>query len=127
MPTLPIAVETCQFQDTAHGGVCTIKSGLSQYTTINGKKVCLQGLVVTVVGGTIPGPQVDPVDITFDLPPMIAPLQIKGTKIEGKIPLALGEVSSGLETGKYTVGQSVQTLPITLTLVDAGQQFVKAQ
>ena len=121
MPTTPIAIETCTIVDSAHGGTCIIKSGLSQNVKVCEGKVCLDGLVVTVAGGTIPGPQVAPVDVTINA------AIIQGTTVEGKCPLALGEVSSGLEQGQYQDGPSTQTLPIVLTIADAGQTFVKAQ
>ena len=121
MATTLIAVEGCTITDINHGGTCVIKSGLSTYETINGKKVCLDGLVVTVSGGTIPGPQVAPVDVTINAQ------IIQFSPFGGKCPLAVNEVSGGTEIGEYTVGQSTVPAPIVLQITDAGQQFVKAQ
>ena len=116
-----IAANGCQFTDSVHGGQCIIKSGLSKYTKVCGKEVCLNGLVVTVSGGTIPGPQVSPIDITMNAQ------IIQHTTYEGEHPLALNEVSSGQDTAKYQVGDKVVELPVTIQITDAGQQFVKAQ
>lgn len=121
MPKVLIAVEGCTFTDTVHGGQCVIKSGLSPYSTVNGSKVCLDGLVVTVAGGTVPGTQIDPVDVTLNAQ------IIQGSKIDGKLPLALNEISSGQETGKYQVGDDVVTAPIIIQITDAGQLYTKAQ
>ena len=114
-----VALEDCQIQDTIHKGKCTIKSGLSVNTKVDGKKVCLDGLKVLVSGGTVPGPQVEPVEVTIDA------ALIDGVKIDGKLPLAAGEVSSGSETAQYTVGQSVVTAPVVLTISNAGQNDVQ--
>lgn len=121
MATALIAVEGCTITDLNHGGTCVIKSGLSPYTKINGSKVCLDGLVVTVAGGTIPGNQIDPVDVTLNAQ------IIQYSKIDGKLPLAKGEQSSGQEMGKYQVGDNVVTAPIIVQITDAGQLYVKAQ
>lgn len=114
-----VALENCQIQDTIHQGTCTIQSGLSEFTKIDGKKVCLDGLKVLVSGGTVPGPQVAPVVVTINA------ALIAGVKIDGKLPLAAGEVSSGSETAQYTVGQSVVTAPVVLTISNAGQNDIQ--
>lgn len=116
-----IAVNGCQFVDSVHGGQCIIKSGLSKYTKVCGKEVCLNGLVVTVAGGTIPGPQVAPIDITVNAQ------IIQHTTYEGEHPLALNEISSGQDMAEYQVGDKTVKAPVTIQIVDAGQQFVKAQ
>ena len=121
MATALIAIEGCTITDINHGGQCTIKSGLSEYDKVCDGKVCLDGLVVTVSGGTIPGAQVSPVDVTINAQ------IIQNTAVEGKCPLAINEVSSGSETGQYQVGDDTVTQPIVLQITDAGQQFVKAQ
>lgn len=115
-----VAIDGCTIEDTAHKGTCTIQSGLSEHTTIDGKKICLDGLKVVVSGGTVPGPQVAPVTVT------ISANLIKGAKFDGKLPLAVGEVSSGEETADYTVGQSTKTESVVLTITDAGQRDVSA-
>lgn len=114
-----VALETCQIQDTLHQGTCQIQSGLSVNTKVDGKKVCLDGLKVLVSGGTVPGPQVAPVVVTINA------ALIGGAKIDDKLPLAGGEVSSGSETAQYTVGQSVVTAPVVLTISNAGQNDVQ--
>lgn len=114
-----VALENCQIQDTVHQGTCEIQSGLSPFTTMDGKKVCLDGLKVLVSGGTVPGPQVAPVVVTINA------AMITGTKVDDKLPLAGGEVSSGSETAQYTVGQSVVTAPVVLTISDAGQNDIQ--
>lgn len=113
-----VALENCQIQDTLHQGTCQIQSGLS-VTKVDGKKVCLDGLKVLVSGGTVPGPQVEPVVVTINA------ALISGVKIDEKLPLAGGEVSSGSETAQYTVGQSVVTAPVVLTISNAGQNDVQ--
>lgn len=115
-----IAVQDCTITDTIHQGQCQILSGLSAGTKIDNKFICLDGLKVLVSGGTIPGPQIAPITVTINA------MQIIGTKIEGKLPLAMGEVSSGSETGSYQVGNVTQTLPIILTITNAGQSGVNA-
>ncbi len=115
-----VAVEGCKIEDTVHKGTCTIQSGLSVNTKIDGKKICLDGLKVLVSGGTVPGPQVAPITVTIN-----ANL-IKGAKFDGTLPLAVGEVSSGSEMADYTVGQSTVTSPVVLTITDAGQSDVEA-
>lgn len=115
-----VALENCTITDTIHQGICTIKSGLSEHTGIDGKKICLDGLEVIVSGGTVPGPQVAPVTVTINA------AVIKNTKFENKIPLAIGDVSSGEETGEYTQGLSKVTAPIVLCITDAGQGDVQA-
>lgn len=112
------AVENCVIEDTAHKGQCVIASGLSVNETIDGKKVCLDGLVVTVSGGTIPGPQISPVNVTINAK------IIKGVTVGGKLPLAVNEVSSGDEIGQYQVGENVVSAPIVLTITNAGQNYV---
>ena len=114
-----VALENCQIQDTLHKGTCQIQSGLSVNTKVDGKKVCLDGLKVLVSGGTVPGPQVEPVVVTINA------AIISGVKIENKLPLAGGEVSSGDETAEYTVGQEVVTAPVVLTISKAGQNDVQ--
>ena len=114
-----VALENCQIQDTIHQGTCTIQSGLSEFTKIDGKKVCLDGLKVLVSGGTVPGPQVAPVVVTINA------AMITGTKVDDKVPLAVGDVSSGTETAQYTVGQSVVTAPVVLTIINAGQNDIQ--
>lgn len=114
-----VAVESCQFVDTTHGGQCEIVDGLSTNEKIDGKKICLDGLKVLVSGGTIPGPQVEPVTVTINAN------IISGVKYGGKLPLAINEVSSGDEMGTYTVGQSTVSAPIVLQIVDAGQTDVQ--
>jgi hypothetical protein len=114
-----VALENCQIQDTLHQGTCVIQSGLSDFSKIDNKKVCLDGLKVLVSGGTVPGPQVAPVVVTINA------ALIPGVKIDGKSPLAAGEVSSGSETAQYTVGQSVVTAPVVLTIINAGQNDIQ--
>lgn len=114
-----VALENCTIVDTLHQGTCTIQSGLSENTKCDEQKVCLDGLKVVVSGGTVPGAQVDPVVVTINA------AIIGGTKIEGKLPLAAGEVSSGEETAQYVVGEEVVTLPVVLTISDAGQNDIQ--
>lgn len=114
-----VAVEGCTIVDTLHQGQCTIKSGLSENVKVAGSKVLLDGVVITVSGGTIPGPQTAPVDVTLNAQ------QIKKLQFEGKCPIGIGEQSSGSEMGSYQVGQSTQSLPIVLMIADAGQTAVK--
>ena len=114
-----IVVNGCTITDTTHQGTCTIKSGLSQKVKVTDKEVLLDGVVITVAGGTVPGAQIAPVDVTLNAQ------IIQKLKFEGKCPIALNEVSSGTETGKYQVGDTVQTLPIILQITDAGQTKVK--
>lgn len=114
-----VALENCQIQDTIHQGQCTIQSGLSPFSTMDGKKVCLDGLKVLVSGGTVPGPQVAPVVVTINA------AMITGTKVDDKVPLAVGDVSSGTETAQYQVGQSVVTAPVVLTISNAGQTDIQ--
>jgi hypothetical protein len=114
-----IAVEGCTIQDVAHQGVCEIKSGLSEKVTVAGKAVLLDGVVITVSGGTVPGAQVEPVDVTLNAQ------IIQKLKFEGKCPIALNEVSSGNEQGKYSTSSGTVTLPIVLKIIDAGQDKVK--
>lgn len=115
-----IAVDGCTIQDTAHQGQCTIKSGLSTKTKVNGKAVCLDGLEVIVAGGTVPGAQVAPVTVTINAK------MIANTKFDGKVPLAVGDMSDGSATGKYQVGNSVTEAPILLVIADAGNTLVQA-
>lgn len=115
-----VAVQGCTILDTTHQGTCTIISGLSTGTKIDGQAVCLDGLQVMVAGGTIPGAQTAPVVVTINA------MQIVGTKIDGKAPLAVGEVSSGTEMGSYVVGNSTVSAPIILQIADAGQVAVQA-
>lgn len=115
-----VAVDGCTIQDAVHQGQCTILSGLSTNTKIDGKAICLDGLKVQVAGGSVPGTQLEPITVTINA------MQIVGTKFDGKAPLAIGEVSSGQETANYQVGQTVQNLPVVLTIVDAGQTDVQA-
>lgn len=110
-----VALENCTIDDTVHKGTCKIQSGLSPFTAMDGKKVCLDGLKVLVSGGTVPGPQVAPVVVTINA------AMITGTKVDDKVPLAVGDVSSGTETAQYQVGQSVVTAPVELTISNAGQ------
>lgn len=114
-----VALENCQIQDTIHQGTCTIQSGLSPFSTMDGKKVCLDGLKVLVSGGTVPGPQVAPVVVTINA------AMITGTKVDDKVPLAVGDVSSGTETAQYQVGQTVVTAPVVLTISNAGQNDIQ--
>ena len=114
-----IAVDGCTIVDSIHQGQCQIKSGLSANVTIAGKAVLLDGVVITVSGGTVPGPQQAPVDVTLNAQ------QIQNLKIEGKCPIGMGEQSSGTETGSYQVGQSTVSAPIILMIADAGQTAVK--
>lgn len=116
-----IAVENCTIEDTVHKGTCMIQSGLSEKTKIDGKKICLDGLKVVVSGGTVPGPQVDPVTVTINA------AKIAGVKFDGKLPLAVGDVSSGTETADYTVGQSTKTESVVLTITKAGQSDVTGE
>lgn len=113
-----VAVESCQFVDTTHGGQCEIVDGLSTNEKIDGKKICLDGLTVRVSGGTSPGPQVGFVDVVF------ASNIIKNCKYGDKLPLAVGETSSGKENGSYVVVVPV-SLPVVLQIVDAGQTDVQ--
>lgn len=114
-----VALENCQIQDTLHQGTCQIQSGLSPFSAMDGKKVCLDGLKVLVSGGTVPGPQVAPVVVTINA------AMITGTKVDDKVPLALGDVSSGTETAQYQVGQTVVTEPVVLTISNAGQTDIQ--
>ena len=50
-----IAVDGCTLQDTVGNGQCTIVSGLSQFTKVCDKAVCLDGLQVMVAGGILSG------------------------------------------------------------------------
>lgn len=114
-----IAVDGCTITDTAHQGTCSIVSGLSVATKVDGKAVCLDGLKVMVSNGTVPGAQVAPVTVTIN-----AKL-IHGVKFEGKAPLAVGEVSGGSETAEYQVGNSTVSAPVVLTITNAGQSDVQ--
>lgn len=114
-----VALENCKIDDTVHMGTCTIQSGLSPFTTMDGKKVCLDGLKVLVSGGTVPGPQVAPVVVTINA------AMITGTKVDDKVPLAVGDVSSGTETAQYQVEQTVVTAPVVLTISNAGQTDIQ--
>lgn len=114
-----VAVDGCTITDAAHQGTCTILSGLSTATKIDGKAVCLDGLKVQVAGGSVPGAQIEPVTVTLNA------RMIQGVKFEGKAPLALGEVSGGSETADYQVGQTVVNMPVVLTITDAGQSDVQ--
>ena len=114
-----VAVDGCTITDAAQGE-CTILSGLSTATKIDGKAVCLAGLKVQVANGSVPGgKQMEPVTVTLNA------RLIQGVKFEGKAPLALGEVSSGSETANYQVGQTVVNMPVVLTITDAGQSDVQ--
>ncbi len=114
-----VALENCKIDDTVHKGTCEIQGGLSPLTTMDDKKVCLDGLEVLVSGGTVPGPQVEPVVVTINA------AMITGTKVDDKVPLAVGDVSSGTETAKYQVGQTVVTAPVVLTISNAGQTDIQ--
>lgn len=115
-----IAVNGCTLQDAMHQGQCTIKAGLAKNSKIDGNPICLDELEVIVAGGTIPGAQVAPVTVK------IKAAAIVGTKFEGKAPVAVGDMNTGGETGKYQVGNSVQEQPIVITVADAGQTAVQA-
>lgn len=114
-----VAVESCTIVDTTHGGKCEIVDGLSETEKIGGKKICLDGLTVRVSGGTSPGPQVGFVDVVIDAQ------TIKNVKFGDKLPLAVGETSSGKEQGSYVVVVPV-SMPVVLQIVDAGQMEVTA-
>lgn len=115
-----VAIDGCTLQDTVGQGQCTVVSGMSMFTKIDGKAVCLDGLQVMVSGGTVPGPQVAPVMVKLNA------LSIVGTKFEGKAPLAMGDMSGGTEMGQYQVGNSVVSAPIVVMIADAGQTDVQA-
>lgn len=116
----PIAVNSCSFTATNNGSV-TILSGLSVGTTIGNSPICLDGLNVMLVGGTLPGGFTQTAPVTIS----ISATGIIGTKVENKAPLTVGDNGTG--TVAY-VGPNGATAsaPATVTIADAGQVAVTA-
>ena len=111
-----IAVEGCTI--TCSASTFQITSQASQGVTIDGKGVYREKLSVLVPTGASQGggTLVDPVSI--DINPQV----IAGTKADDKKPLAVGDTATA--NGNFQVGQSVTTLPIVVTITDAGQQAI---
>lgn len=51
----------------------------------------------------------------------ISPSNVKGTKVDGELPLSTGDQNALTDTGSFRVGNSTVTKPITVTIAEAGQ------
>lgn len=116
-----IAVDGCTIQDVVGNGTITvIPAGMSKFTKVCDKAVCLDGLQVMVAGGSIPPlTQSAPATITINA------MNIVGTKFEGKAPLAVNDMGMGTATYQAPNG-ATSSVPITVQIMDAGQTAVQA-
>lgn len=96
----------------------TIISTTSPGVKINNKGVYCKELKVLFspgashqTGGTL----TQPVTVT------ISPSNVKGTKVDGELPLSAGDQNPSTDTGSFQVGNSTVTKPITVTITEAGQ------
>jgi len=85
---------------------------------IDGKGVYREKLSVLVPTGASQGGGTLIDSVTIDIEPHI----IVGTKVDGKTPIAVGDTAT--KTGKFQIGQSSSSLPIVVTVSDAGQSAV---
>ncbi len=118
-----IALEDCVIAAVppVTGGTFSINpSTLSINEKINGKKICIDGLQVTVTGTAIPGyVQQSPVTVTFSAE------IIKGTTFSNKCPLALNEAAS-VENVVYVTSDSSTTATLAITIADVKQTNASA-
>lgn len=111
-----IAVEGCTI--TCSASPFLITSLASTSVKIDGKGVYREKLSISIPSGASQGggTLIDPV--TIDIEPHI----IVGTKVDGKLPIAVGDTATKIAT--FQIGQSSSSLPIVVTVSDAGQSAV---
>lgn len=111
-----IAVEGCTISCSASPFQITSKA--STGVKIDGKGVYREKLSVLVPTGASQGGGTLIDSVTIDIEPHI----IVGTKVDGKTPIAVGDTAT--KTGEFQIGQSSSSLPIVVTVSDAGQSAV---
>ena len=111
-----IAVEGCTISCSASPFQITSKA--STGVKIDGKGVYREKLSVLVPTGASQegGTLID--SVTIDIEPHI----IVGTKVDDKLPIAVGDTAT--KTGTFQIGQSSSSLPIVVSVSAAGQSAI---
>ncbi len=111
-----IAVEGCTISCSASPFQITSKA--STGVKIDGKGVYREKLSISIPPGASQGggTLIDPV--TIDIEPHI----IVGTKVDDKLPIAVGDTAT--KTGTFQIGQSSSSLPIVVSVSAAGQSAI---
>ena len=111
-----IAVEGCTITCSASSFQITSKA--STGVKIDGKGVYREKLSISIPSGASQGggTLIDPV--TIDIEPHI----IVGTKVDDKLPIAVGDTAT--KTGTFQIGQSSSSLPIVVSVSAAGQSAI---
>lgn len=111
-----LAVEGCVLQSNVTPFI--IESIASPGVKINNKGIYRKELKINFTPGAqhqTGGTLNSPVSVTIN------PQVIQGTKIDDELPLAVGDQSSGTDTGSFQVGDHSVTKTITVSISDAGQ------